>query len=93
MSVDCVLPALVAYVLQNPFVMTALAAGAAVAILYAERLLSQKLSARRIPRRVWICEAVLVAVTFVIFTGGLTSLRYLTYSSPNYDFGIFVTFL
>lgn len=32
----------------------------------------------------------LVAVGCAVFIGGLTSLRYLTYSTPNFDFGIFV---
>ncbi len=32
----------------------------------------------------------LAAVGCAVFIGGLTSLRYLTYSTPNFDFGIFV---
>ena len=31
-----------------------------------------------------------LAASFTLFTGGLTCLRYLTFSTPNFDFGIFV---
>lgn len=81
---------LVALESKNPFVLAALSAGIAVAAVYAERVLCGRLSAVRLPRGVWICGAALAALFFAVFTGGLTSLRYLTYSSPCYDFGIFV---
>ncbi|MGI6202856.1 MAG: DUF2079 domain-containing protein [Eubacteriales bacterium] len=75
---------------QNPFVITAVSAGVAVAIIYAERSIGPLLSSLKVPRGVLVCGAALAALFFAVFTGGLTSLRYLTYSTPNYDFGIFV---
>lgn len=81
---------LIAFESQNPFVMTAVAGGAAVAVVYAERSLGPKISALELPRGIYITGAILAAALFVVFTGGLTVLRYLTYSTPNYDFGIFV---
>ena len=38
---------------------------------------------------VWICAAILGTVCGAVI-GGITCYRYLTFSSPNFDFGIFV---
>lgn len=81
---------LVAFESRDAFVITGTAGASAVAIIYAERSLGAKLAVIKLPRRVWVTGAVFAALLFIIFTGGLTTLRYLTYSTPNYDFGIFV---
>jgi uncharacterized membrane protein len=81
---------LVAYESRDAFVITGTAGASAIAIIYAERSLGAKLAAVKLPRKIWITGVVFAALMFALFTGGLTTLRYLTYSTPNYDFGIFV---
>ena len=41
------------------------------------------------PRWVFVSSMVLFGILFVAFTGGCTVVRYLSYSSPNYDLGLF----
>lgn len=48
------------------------------------------LSRLRFPWTAAIIAAAVCGAFFGVFTGLLTSLRYLTYSTPNFDFGIFV---
>lgn len=74
---------------QDAFVVTAVVGASSIAFIYGGQAVGTKLSAVNPPRRVWVAGAVLAALLFVLFTGGLTTLRYLTYSTPNYDFGIF----
>jgi Predicted membrane protein len=80
---------LVSFESQDAFVITGIAGASAIAIIYSERSITPKLSALNPPHRIWVMGAVGIAIFFAVFTGGLTALRYLTYSSPNYDFGIF----
>lgn len=43
----------------------------------------------RFSKKTSILISIVFAVMFAAFTAGVTVLRYLTYSSPNFDFGIF----
>ncbi len=53
---------------------------------------TDQLGLNRIKIPVWSAAVIcgLAAAGCAVFIGGLTSLRYLTYSTPNFDFGIFV---
>ncbi len=42
-----------------------------------------------VPRRLCITVCIIIAVFFIAVLGTIGCLRYLTFSSPNYDFGIF----
>lgn len=55
-------------------------------------LKTDRLGLNRIKISVWNAAVIcgLAAAGCAVFIGGLTSLRYLTYSTPNFDFGIFV---
>lgn len=77
------------YKAENISVALALTVGIAIPLFYVMYRESSMLSSLTLSRRSGIICASVIALLMAIFIAAVTCARYLTFSSPNYDFGIF----
>ncbi len=80
----------VAYIgIDSMYFYLALVAAVAFVIFYLKSKDRIPLSGKDVDTAVTIPIIIVATVAFALFVGGVTVCRYLVYSAPNYDFGIF----